>query len=557
MSKFDINTLPLQVIAYIKALEEKSAKLENENAKLENENTKLENENTKLEDRNAKLNATVQKQDVIIHNMNEMLVKGRKMMFGKSSEQLKYIDGSEQLNLFNEAEQEYNGGITEPTEETIVKEHTRKAKRTKEELTANLEHREVIIELEEEKKKCEICGTELTVIGKEKLRSELNIVPAQIFVIDYYRNVYKCKECEKKTDEAVIIKPDAPVPVMKKSMASPATVAYVMQEKYQNALPLFRQEQYWKSQGVELNRNTLANWIIRSTEWFKPLFELMKKELLTEDIINADETELRVLKRDGKPVDSMSRMWVFTSGRVSSKPMALYKYHPTRSAKVVTEMLGDYGGYLQTDGYAAYSAAEKATRIGCWAHARRKWTDCIPKGINDKNSKSAQALSLVEKIFAIEKGLESIPADKIYETRIEKSKPLLEEYWNLLSGIDGAGGSALAKAAAYSTKNKAMLEGFLLDGRLELTNNRAERAVKLFVIGRKNWLFSDTDKGADSSALCYSIIQSAKLNGLDVYGYLIYLLTELPKLGNHPDETTLRKMLPWCTLPEYCKGKRN
>ena len=184
MSKFDINTLPLQVIAYIKALEEKSAKLENENAK-------LENENTKLEDRNAKLNATVQKQDVIIHNMNEMLVKGRKMMFGKSSEQLKYIDGSEQLNLFNEAEQEYNGGITEPTEETIVKEHTRKAKRTKEELTANLEHREVIIELEEEKKKCEICGTELTVIGKEKLRSELNIVPAQIFVIDYYRNVYK------------------------------------------------------------------------------------------------------------------------------------------------------------------------------------------------------------------------------------------------------------------------------------------------------------------------------------------------------------------------------
>lgn len=126
-----------------------------------------------------------------------------------------------------------------------------------------------------------------------------------------------------------------------------------------------------------------------------------------------------------------------------------------------------------------------------------------------------------------------------------------------VSGIDGTGGSALAKAAAYSTKNKAMLEGFLHDGRLELTNNRAERAVKLFVIGRKNWLFSDTDKGADSSALCYSIIQSAKLNGLDVYGYLIYLLTELPKLGNHPDETTLRKMLPWCTLPEYCKGKRN
>ena len=164
---------------------------------------------------------------------------------------------------------------------------------------------------------------------------------------------------------------------------------------------------------------------------------------------------------------------------------------------------------------------------------------------------------MVEKIFAIEKGLESIPADKIYQARIEKSKPVLEEYWNLLSSIDAAGGSALAKAAAYSTKNKAMLEGFLLDGRLELTNNRAERAVKLFVIGRKNWLFSDTDKGADSSSLCYSIIQSARLNDLDVYGYLIFLLTELPKLGYNPDETVLQKLLPWSTLPEYCKKKNS
>ena len=215
------------------------------------------------------LQTKIEKQEVIIKNMNEMLTKNRKAMFGKSGEQLKYIDGSEQLSFFNEAETEYNAGAVEPKEETVVAAHTRKAKRTKEELTENLPHKEVVIELED--KSCAECGSELVVIGKEKLRSELNIVPAQIFVIDYYRNVYKCRECEKATDEAKIIKPDAPVPVMKKSMASAATVAYVMQEKYQMGVPLFRQEQYWKSKGVELNRNTLANWIIRSSQWFVPL----------------------------------------------------------------------------------------------------------------------------------------------------------------------------------------------------------------------------------------------------------------------------------------------
>ena len=484
----------------------------------------------------------IEKQEVIIKNMNEMLTKNRKAMFGKSGEQLKYIDGAEQLSLFNEAEAEYNGGAVEPKEETIVAAHSRKAKRTKEELTENLEHREVIIELED--KKCKECGSELVVIGKEKLRSELNIVPEQIFVIDYYRNVYKCRECEKASDEANIIKPVAPVPVMKKSMASAATVAYVMQEKYQMGVPLFRQEQYWKSKGVELNRNTLANWIIRSSQWFVPLWELMKKELLSEEIIHADETELRVLKRDGKQTDSMSRMWVFTSGKHSDKPMALYKYHPTRSAKVVEYMLGNFAGYLQTDGYSAYNSAINATRIGCWAHARRKWVECLPKGIQDKSSKSAQAFELIERLFSIEKGFDGMPSNEIYNARLEKTKPVLDEYWSLLESIDAPGGSNLQKAVVYSLNQKKFLNHFLLDGRLELTNNRAERAVKPFVIARKNFLFSDTERGADASAMIFSLIESAKQNRLDVYGYLIHLLTELPKLGSQPSAEHLHKLLP-------------
>ena len=182
--------------------------------------------------------------------MNEMLAKGRRMMFGRSSEQLRYVEGYDQLSFFNEAETESDASAPEPKEDILVPAHTRKAKRTKEELTENLPHKEVVVEFEGEDKKCDICGAELVCIGKEKLRSELNIVPAQIFVIDYYRNVYKCKECEKETGYAEILKLEAPAAVMKKSMASPATVAYTMQEKYQNGVTLFRQEQYWKSRGV-------------------------------------------------------------------------------------------------------------------------------------------------------------------------------------------------------------------------------------------------------------------------------------------------------------------
>lgn len=210
----------------------------------------LQAKNEKLQNRNDSL-------ELLVHNMNEMLTKGRKMMFGRSSEQLRYVEGYDQLSFFNEAETESDASAPEPKEDILVPAHTRKAKRTKEELTENLPHKEVVVEFEGEDKKCDICGAELVCIGKEKLRSELNIVPAQIFVIDYYRNVYKCKECEKETGYAEILKPEAPAAVMKKSMASPATVAYTMQEKYQNGVTLFRQEQYWKSREWSLKETHL------------------------------------------------------------------------------------------------------------------------------------------------------------------------------------------------------------------------------------------------------------------------------------------------------------
>lgn len=416
------NNIPPELAQYIKRLEE------------ENQSIKEENKSLKQ----------------AVTNLNEMLFNSRKKLFGKPSEALKNIFDN-QLSFFNEAETEYDAKAPEPTEDTIVKAHTRKPKRTKDEIFENVPHQEVVCTLEGDRVFCEECGEKLTVIGKEKVRSELMIVPAQIFVIDYYREVYKCATCEELLDEAKIIKGDIPVPVMKKSMAAPATVAFVMNEKYQNGIPLYRQESYWKNNGVDLSRNTLANWVIRNSKWFEPVFKHMEKQLLTENIIHADETELRVLKRNGEQTNSVSRMWVYCSGKYSKKLVALYQYRPTRSGKVVEEVFGDYEGILQTDGYAAYNAADKAKHAGCFAHARRKFVDCLPKDVDKTHSKAAEAFELIERIFNAEKSFsDEMPADERKLRRNEMIKPILDAFWSCLENTNLVGGSGLKKVVTYA-----------------------------------------------------------------------------------------------------------
>lgn len=510
----------------------------------------LKKENAEQKREISELKNKVQKQEQYISNLTEMLVNDRKKMFGRSSEQMKYIEGAEQLSLFNEAEKESAAGAPEPDEKTLVAAHERSKKRTKEEIFKGLEHIKQICEITPAV--CPNCGEPLTEIGIEYVRSELNIIPAQIFVVDIYQKKYKCEHCSDD-EQTNIFKAPTPVPVIKKSMATAATIAYVMQQKYQLGLPLYRMEQYWDAEGVELKRNTLANWIIRGSMWFKPLCDRMLEILLTEDIINADETPVRVLKRNGQQVDSQSRMWVFCSGKFSEHKMSLYYHHATRSGKVAQDILGDYSGYLQTDGYAGYNILDKVTHIGCFAHAKRYFVQCVPKGISEKDSKAAHALALIGRIFAANESFVDVP-EITGEQRTVSLKPLFDEFFDYISTINAPGGSKLEKAVNYSLNQRKQLENTLLDSRLELTNNLAERAIKPFVVGRKNWLFSDTDKGADASARCYSIIESAKLNNLNVFAYLSHLLTELPKLGENPPVEQLDKLLPWSDeLPEFCK----
>ena len=249
----------------------------------------------------------------------------------------------------------------------------------------------------------------------------------------------------------------------------------------------------------------------------------------------------------------MSRMWVFCS---KEKNIALYQYNPTRSGTVAKEMLKDYSGYLQTDGYSAYNAVEKATRVGCFAHARRKWVDCFVDGKPVKDSMSEKAFQLIERIFALESTWKELPPEKRLEHRQKELKPVLDAYWEHLNSFEAEEKTALYKAQRYSLNQREALDAVLLDGRLELTNNLAERSVKPFVMSRRNFLFCDTAKGATSSALCFSMIETAKANDLDPFGYLLFLLQELPKLGDKPSEEQLRDYLPWSTtIPAYCRKK--
>jgi len=488
---------------------------------------KVKEENKRLTKENERLRKEIDR-------LEENAEKYRKALFGKKSEKTStVVEDADQLSFFNEAEKNYDAGAKEPkiVEVTYQRKEHKKGKR---ENFESLPHVKNLIE--DEKPECSVCGAEPVKIGEEYVRAIVHIQPSKAWVEEIYRPVYKCANCAND-EHTEIIKPKVPRALIKGSMASADAVAYTIVQKYVLSVPLHRQQQYWSQFDVNLDRTNLANWIIRSSLILEPIYDHMQKALLTEDIIHADETPMRVLKSDGKQVDGQSRMWVFCSGVHSKRKMSIYYYHPTRSGKVVENILGDYGGYLQTDGYSAYNAATKATRVGCWAHVRRKFVECFPSGKVDLNTNAGHAFALIEKFISTQ-GSEVLPKDKIDE--------YIDAFFDFIKGLNLSGGSSLQKAVSYALNQEKMLRNVLCDERLEMTNNRAERAIKPFVIGRKNWLFADTSKGAKASAICYSLTESAKLNNLNLYEYLTKVLEELSQydIGTVPEDV-LERLSPW------------
>jgi transposase len=390
-------------------------------------------------------------------------------------------------------------------------------------------------------------------IGKE-VRRELTVVPARVKVTEHIRRVYAIDD--EESGETAILKASMPEPVIKGSLASPSAVAHIMTEKFVTYTPLYRQEQNWKRQGVALSRQTMANWVIRCAgDWLEPLYERLHAELLKNEVLHADETTLQVLHEPGKKARSEPYMWLYRTSGCAGRKIALYNYQPTRSSAHPKRFLQSWTGYLHADGYSGYHAIGGITVVGCWAHVRRKFDEALTalKPEERKDSQAQKGLDYCNRLFALERTFENVSPDERQKVRAEHSRPVAAAFFAWAKGLNVLPKSALGKAIEYTAKQEKWLMNFFLDGRLELSNNRAERSIKPFVMGRKNWLFCNTQKGARASSVVYSLIETAKENSLKPFEYLKFVFETMPSITT----SQIDALLPWSeTLPADCKAGR-
>lgn len=471
-----------------------------------------------------------------IAQLEALLKQMRQQRFGASSEKL----SADQIQLFDEAEAIEEASAEEET--TTVPAHTRRKTR-RISIPADLPREEIVYDLPDAEKVCPRDGTPLRAIGEES-HEQLDIVPAQIKVLKHIRKKYACPCCEQ-----YLVTADKPRQPIEKSIASPGLLAYIATGKYCDALPLYRQVEIFKRLGIELDRTTLANWMIRCGELIQPLINRIHEQLLEQTVLHMDETPLQVLNEPGKNAQSKSYMWVLSSLKHSASPAVLFHYSVSRSRDIPKQQLHDYQGALMVDGYESYQAIcdeNQMTRLGCWAHARRKFIEAKNQQPKGKTGKADQALSFIQKLYTLERQAkdQQLTSEQRFQLRQQQAKPILDK---LKQWLDKAHQhtppkNSLGKAIQYLHNQWPRLVRYLDDGEYPIDNNRAENSIRPFVIGRKNWLFSNSQKGATASANLYSLIETAKLNGLEPYAYLKQVFTQLPNAQTleHVDA-----LLPW------------
>jgi transposase len=469
-------------------------------------------------------------------NLLEQFRLSQHRQFGQSSE-----SSPTQSELFDEAEQTL---VTEePAEKTIAGNTRKQPKRTP--LPKGLPRERIVHDIAEADKHCDTCQHDLHCMGEET-SEQLEFIPASIKVIEHVRPKYSCRHCEQQgTDVAIKIAavPLSPIP---KSFASSSLLAQIITSKYQYALPLYRQESLFKQYGIDLSRKTMASWMMRSAQLHERVYQRLLQIQLQQSVINADETPLKVIRED----KHHCYMWVYCTGTDSppTNPhstdppnIVLYDYQNSRAGHCAKDYLRGYQGYLQVDGYAGYDKAD-AILVGCFAHARRKFIEAQKIQVKGKTGKADWAINHIQKLYRIEKAIKGQPATQKQLARQQQAKPLLDEFkvWLDKSVNQVPPKSAVGKAIGYSLRQWPKLVRYIDHGNLNIDNNRAERAIKPFVIGRKNWMFANTENGAKASATLYSLIETAKANGLIPFDYIKHLLDELPR---NPEG--IEHLLPW------------
>jgi len=510
-------------------------------------------EYTFLEAENAALKDKVIELEALVKFYEEQFRLSKHRQFGASSEKSEY--DSDQLSLFNEAEVAAEANVCEPDLVEIEKHYRKRRRLVGNSLPPDLPVEVVNHELPADSQFCPDCGGHMHVMGRET-RRELKIIPAQAKIIEHVRHVYSCRDCEKDNDHTPILKAPMPEPVIRGSFASPEAVAHIMCQKFVMSVPLYRQEQEWSRNGILLSRQTMSNWLIRCAEdWMKPIYGLLKKGLLEREVLHGDETTLQVLHEPGKKAQSKSYMWLYRTSGNTDKAIVLYEYKPDRQAIHPETFLKGFKGYLHADGYDGYhKLSDGIIVVGCWAHMRRKFDEAL-KTLPDKDREGSSAMRgkrYCDRLFEIERKLTDAKPDNRFHKRQEISKLVLDEFFAWAANLNALPKSLLGQATHYANSQRLYLERYLLDGRLEISNNRAERSVKPFVIGRKNWLFANTPNGAQASSIIYSIIETAKENHLKPFEYLVFLLKSIPNATT----SQLADFLPWSdAIPDNCRTR--
>ena len=492
----------------------------------------------------------------------EQMADLKRHRFGRSSEkheaenQISFMEVDGKIVFFNEAEAVAAGENTQEEPENVSRRKPQKKQGKREEDLERLpvvvvEHSMTDDELEDK------FGKD----GWKQLPDEVyrrySFTPAKVEVEEHHVKVY----AGKKTVE--IVKAEHPECLLKGSLVSPSLEAAVMNAKYVNAVPLYRQEQEFERYGLHISRQNMANWTIQCADrYLAVLYDYLHEKLYSYHVLQADETPVLVNK-DGRPAGSKSYMWVYRTGRMyTERQIVLYEYQKTRNASHPREFLKDFNGVCVTDGYQVYHTIEgerEDLRIaGCWSHARRRFDEAVkalPKQ-KQKDSRAYLALTMIQAIYQEEKQLKDLTAGERKDRRQLSVKPMVEAYftWVRENLPKVPPKSKTWEGFNYSLNQEKYLKVFLDDGEVPMDNNAAEQSIRGFCIGKKNWVMIDTIAGAKASAIIYSIAETAKANNLKPYDYFEYLLTEIPKHLDDTDRSFLDDLLPWSpSLPENCR----
>jgi len=484
-----------------------------------------------------KKSSVIEQQKKRILILEEYLRLAKQKQFGRSSEQ-----HPGQGELFNEAELAACATEDEPEEETeAASEDTApKKKRGRKGFSNNIPREQLRIDLSDEEKE----GAIDTFYVKTK--EELDIIPAKVRIIEHMQEKAVFVDDEGERSIKVATMPKHPIG---KVMASIGLLAYIIVSKYMDGLPLHRLEKILQRYGGDITRTSMASWIISLSVQCQPLIHLIRSHQHAGAVIQADETRIQVHKEPGYSNTGQKYMWV-TLGGPPDKPSVLFEYDPSRGKEVASRLLEGYQGYVQADGYAGYNEACKQPGIihlGCWDHARRKFVDAKkaqPQGKHQKVSKADIALSKIAKLYLIERQIKKLSNEEKYKQRQEKSIPILNDLreWLDRNKYKVPKDSLTGKAFTYLDRQWSKLIIYCEDGQLNISNVLAENAIRPFVIGRKAWLFADTPKGARASSIFYSLIETAKANGIEPHAYLQYIFKELPYADTVEKPEAL---LPW------------